>query len=243
MSSFAQLLARTTRAMLLITAGLCVAGSFLDFDRAPLFFRSPPLITWWILLWLLFLVACVFYARRRKTAAWAVAAAGIFFIVLGFMWNSEIGHSIRGRLGGQEKDAAGVLVLHEGETANKLIDAASGQEKGALDFKVRLDRVDIEYYPVDHLPLAIKQYRSSIRLIAEGQSDVTRDVAVNAPAHFGGYHIYQFSCGHDPRVYSVLLLVSDSGCSLIYLGMICLVVGSAGIGWWRLRPAGDCSLS
>jgi hypothetical protein len=72
----------------------------------------------------------------------------------------------------------------------------------------------------------IRDYISELEIVQDGQVVAAKDIEVNHPLHYGGYHFYQHSYGEDRLgVYTVLMVVSDSGLNLVYSGYAMLIVG------------------
>ena len=65
-------------------------------------------------------------------------------------------------------------------------------------------------------------------LLKNGKIVAEKNVEVNHPLHFGGYYFYQHSYDAKAAQYSVLMVVSDAGLSVVYLGYLML---SAGVFW------------
>jgi hypothetical protein len=76
----------------------------------------------------------------------------------------------------------------------------------------------------------VKDYRSDLSVLEEGETAVRKVVEVNHPLHYGGYRFYQASYGTEAgRSYTVLSVSSDSGVNMVYLGFILLTAGAF---WW-----------
>ena len=72
---------------------------------------------------------------------------------------------------------------------------------------------------------AIKDFKSAL-VVRDGDRELARKtIEVNDPLHVGGYHLYQFSYDPEGGRYTVLLVVSDSGLSLVYAGFVLLIGG------------------
>jgi len=62
----------------------------------------------------------------------------------------------------------------------------------------------------------------------------SKDIEVNHPLYYGGYHLYQQSWGEDEfGVYSTIMVVSDSGLTSIYGGYVLLAGGVFWHFWGR----------
>ncbi len=72
----------------------------------------------------------------------------------------------------------------------------------------------------------ISDYISEIQVVESGKVAAAKDVEVNHPLHFGGYHFYQSSYDDKAGQYTVLSVYSDTGLFVVYAGywMLCLGV-------------------
>ncbi|MCK4602907.1 MAG: cytochrome c biogenesis protein ResB [Phycisphaerae bacterium] len=79
-----------------------------------------------------------------------------------------------------------------------------------------------------------RDYKSRLVIIKDGREISRKDIEVNDPLHYGGYHFYQMN--YDPYhwQYTVLSVASDAGLSTVYLGLLLLCVGVV-LRFW-LRP-------
>ena len=79
-----------------------------------------------------------------------------------------------------------------------------------------------------HRPIhrAIKDYVSDLEVIRDGQVVAEKNIEVNHPLHFGGYHFYQMDYDHEAGQFTILLVHSDTGLRLVFIGywMLCLGV-------------------
>lgn len=81
----------------------------------------------------------------------------------------------------------------------------------------------------------IKDYKSSLVVVDEGQQVAEKVIEVNDPLHHGGYHFYQQSYDSIDGQYTVLGVESDAGLWPVYAGFFLLCVGIFWLFW--LRPA------
>ena len=82
------------------------------------------------------------------------------------------------------------------------------------------DKFSFSYHRV------ISDYISELQIIEGGKVVAEKDIEVNHPLHFGGYHFYQSSYDDKAGQYTVLQVVSDTGLYVVYAGywMLCLGV-------------------
>ena len=81
----------------------------------------------------------------------------------------------------------------------------------------------------------VRDYVSELEVVKDGKVVAAKNIEVNHPLHYGGYHLYQHSYGADKLGdYTVLMVVSDSGLNLVYGGYLIL---GAGVFWhfWGRR--------
>jgi len=80
----------------------------------------------------------------------------------------------------------------------------------------------------------VSDYVSELEIVADGKVVATKDIEVNHPLHYGGYHFYQHRYGEDRfGEYTVLMVVSDSGLNVVYAGYILLIGGILWHFWGR----------
>ncbi|MFB0523957.1 MAG: cytochrome c biogenesis protein ResB [Phycisphaerae bacterium] len=100
-------------------------------------------------------------------------------------------------------------------------------------------------HPEDKLLLSyqrvISDYVSELQIIENNKVVAEKNIEVNYPLHFGGYHFYQHSYDDQAGQYTVLMVVSDTGLNLVYIGYLMVCCGV----FWHLwlsvfrRRAGD----
>ncbi len=97
--------------------------------------------------------------------------------------------------------------------------------------------------PQDQLSMSyrrtIRDYISSLQIVKDGAVVATKEIEVNHPWHYGGYHFYQQAYGENEMgEYTVLRVASDSGLNAVFAGYALLL---AALGWhfWgrRILPA------
>jgi len=80
----------------------------------------------------------------------------------------------------------------------------------------------------------VRDYISDLEIVQNGEVAVAKEIEVNHPLHYDGYHFYQHSYGEDELgEYTVLLVVSDSGLNVVYGGYMMLIAGVAWHFWGR----------
>jgi len=81
----------------------------------------------------------------------------------------------------------------------------------------------------------VRQFTSTVEVRGNGVEPLRRDVRVNGPLHFGGYHFYQHSYDSQNERYTVLAVKSDAGLAFVYAGFVALCCGMFWLCW--IRPA------
>lgn len=79
----------------------------------------------------------------------------------------------------------------------------------------------------------ISDYISELQVIEGGKVVAEKDIEVNHPMHFGGYHFYQSSYDDKAGQYTVLQVVSDTGLYVVYAGYWMLCIGVIWHQWLR----------
>jgi cytochrome c biogenesis protein ResB len=76
----------------------------------------------------------------------------------------------------------------------------------------------------------ISDYISELEVTKNDKVVAAKNIEVNHPLHFGGYHLYQQSYDKEAHQYTGLEVVSDTGLNLVYAGYIMLCIGV----FWKL---------
>ena len=79
----------------------------------------------------------------------------------------------------------------------------------------------------------ISDYISDIQVIKDDKVVAEKDIEVNHPLRFGGYHFYQSSYDDKAGQYTVLQVVSDTGLYVVYAGYWLLCLGVIWHFWLR----------
>ncbi|MEN6337562.1 MAG: cytochrome c biogenesis protein ResB [Phycisphaerales bacterium] len=80
-----------------------------------------------------------------------------------------------------------------------------------------------------------KDFISELEIVKDGEVVAAKDIEVNHPLYYGGYHFYQKDCLKDDfgRLVSRIMVVSDSGLNVIYGGYVLLTGGIFWHFWGR----------
>ncbi len=75
----------------------------------------------------------------------------------------------------------------------------------------------------------VKDFLAHLVVVEEGKElpETDKTIEVNDPLHYGGYHFYQNSYDSRAWGYTVLGVVADSGLTVVYVGFILLMAGTA----------------
>ena len=79
----------------------------------------------------------------------------------------------------------------------------------------------------------IRDYISELQIIENNKVVAEKDIEVNHPLRFGGYHFYQSSYDDKAEQYTVLQVVSDTGLYVVYAGYWMLCIGVIWHMWLR----------
>jgi hypothetical protein len=79
----------------------------------------------------------------------------------------------------------------------------------------------------------ISDYISELQIIEDDKVVAEKDIEVNHPLRFGGYHFYQSSYDDKAMQYTVLQVVSDTGLYVVYAGYWMLCIGVIWHMWLR----------
>jgi len=79
----------------------------------------------------------------------------------------------------------------------------------------------------------ISDYISELQIIEGDKVVAEKDIEVNHPLRFGGYHFYQSSYDDKAGQYTVLQVVSDTGLYVVYAGYWMLCLGAIWHMWLR----------
>ncbi|MBP7049940.1 MAG: cytochrome c biogenesis protein ResB [Phycisphaerae bacterium] len=83
---------------------------------------------------------------------------------------------------------------------------------------------------------AVRDYISELEIVEGDQVVAAKEIEVNHPLHYGGYHLYQYKPGGEDEYgnkYTGLLVVSDSGLNAVYGGYALLIGGVFWHFWGR----------
>ena len=71
----------------------------------------------------------------------------------------------------------------------------------------------------------IKAYKSTVEIIDQGVSVMTRTIAVNSPLAYRGYTFYQLSYNPEDLHWTMLQVVRDPSVPIVYGGFLLMMIG------------------
>ena len=199
-----------------------IYGAFLGSARAQKFFNSLPLVVYWFVSSLMLIAGIIIFRRPGRLL---LIHCGFILVLLGAMLGSDAGHKLQQKLLGIDKIRKGQMLIYQGQESNKVITEKDSTIR-KLPFSIKLKEFRVDYYEPKRG--AVRDYISSLAVIENGKIVAEKNVEVNHPLHFGGYYFYQHSYDAQASQYSILMVVSDAGLSVVYLGYLML---SAGVFW------------
>jgi len=80
----------------------------------------------------------------------------------------------------------------------------------------------------------VSDYISELVIVEDNKEVASKDIEVNHPLHYGGYHFYQDQYGRNEYgEYTILQVVADSGLHAVYAGYALLIAGMCWHFWGR----------
>lgn len=113
--------------------------------------------------------------------------------------------------------------------SNPALEVQITEPDGTVTTKYVFERFPGHIHLEDKLLLSyhriISDFISEIQIIKDGKVLAEESLEVNHPLYFGGYHFYQHSYDDQAGQYTVLMVTSDTGLNMVYLGYLMLCVG------------------
>ncbi|MFH1882452.1 MAG: cytochrome c biogenesis protein ResB [Planctomycetota bacterium] len=121
--------------------------------------------------------------------------------------------------------------------SNPALEVQITSPEGQLTTKYVFERFGGHTRPEDKFALSyrrvISDYISWLRITKDNKVVAEKDIEVNHPLSFGGYHLYQHSYDAEAGQYTVLMVVSDTGLAVVYAGYWMLCIGVLWHLWLR----------
>jgi len=120
---------------------------------------------------------------------------------------------------------------------NPALEVQIESAEGQVVTKYVFERFGGHVQPADRLLLSyhrnISDYISELQIIENNKVVAEKNIEVNHPLKFGGYNFYQHSYDDQAGQYTVLLVVSDTGLTVVYAGYLMLCIGVCWHLWLR----------
>jgi len=120
---------------------------------------------------------------------------------------------------------------------NPALEVQLKYQDGNVATKYVFERFAGHIHPEDKFLLRyqrlVSDYISELQIIQNSKIVAEKNIEVNHPLHFGGYHFYQHSYDAEASQYTVLMVASDTGLDLVYAGYLMLCVGVLWHLWLR----------
>ena len=122
-----------------------------------------------------------------------------------------------------------IAVDDPGPGSNPAIEVQINSPNGQATARYIFERLPGHMHPGDQLLLSyqrvISEYISELQVVRDGEIVIEKDIQVNYPLRYGGYHFYQQDYDHQAGRYTILEVTSDSGLYLVYAGYLMLCFG------------------
>ena len=213
---------------------LSIYGAFLGSASAQNFFNSRLIAIYWFILLFALSAGLVTARKLIKAPGLLLIHLGCILVLVGALYGSEAGHQIQKKFFGIDKIRRGQMLIYQNQESNQVkLEKYNWIRK--LPFSIKLKDFRIEYYEPRYLrvqtcqtgilKMPVRDYISNLAVIKNGKTVTEKNVEINHPLHFGGYYIYQHSYDSHTAQYTVLMVVSDSGLSIVYAGYLTLITG------------------
>jgi cytochrome c biogenesis protein ResB len=121
--------------------------------------------------------------------------------------------------------------------SNPAVEVQITDPNGLTTTKYVFEYFAVHSHPQDRFFISydrvIKDFISDLKVVQNGKIAAAKEIQVNHPLHFGGYHFYQHSYDSDAGRYTVLSVASDTGLSLVYAAYLMLCAGVFWHFWFR----------
>jgi hypothetical protein len=122
-----------------------------------------------------------------------------------------------------------IIIDAPGPGSNPALEVQIKSPDGRINTRYVFERFPGHMHSDDELFLSyeriIREYISELQVIRDNKVVAEKEIQVNHPLHYDGYHFYQQDYDHQNASYTVLMVTSDSGLALVYVGYVMLCVG------------------
>jgi len=122
-----------------------------------------------------------------------------------------------------------VVIDDTGPGFNPALEVQIQSPDGRIETRYVFERFPGHTHSEDELFLSyqriISEYISELQVVREGEVVAEKDIQVNHPLHYGGYHFYQQDYDHQAGRFTILEVTSDSGLASVYAGYLMLCIG------------------
>jgi hypothetical protein len=122
-----------------------------------------------------------------------------------------------------------IAVDDPGPGSNPALEIRINPPNGQSTTRYIFERLPGHTHPGDELLFSyqrvISEYISELQVIDDDKVVAEKDIQVNHPLHYGGYHFYQQDYDHQAGRYTILEVTSDSGLISVYVGYLMLCIG------------------
>lgn len=122
-----------------------------------------------------------------------------------------------------------IAIDDPGPGSNPALEISINPPNGQSITRYVFERLPGHTHPGDELSLTyqrvISEYISELQVVDNGKIVAEKDIQVNHPLHYGGYHFYQQDYDHQAGRYTILEVTSDSGLISVYVGYLMLCIG------------------
>ena len=133
--------------ILLVFLTICsIIGAFYGTGWAKEFFNSAPMTMFWFALVIIFTLSLLTSRRMKKAPGLLVMHAACVMILLGSMWSSEGGHSLRKDFLHSNKVPGGYMTIYEGHQENHIMSQYRENKLTELPFSLYLKDFRMDYY-------------------------------------------------------------------------------------------------
>ena len=120
---------------------------------------------------------------------------------------------------------------------NPALEVQIKDPEGDVTTRYVFERFPGHIHPDDRFVLSyhrmVRDYISELEVIENSKVVAAKNIEVNQPLHFGGYHFYQHSYDSEAGQYTILSVTSDTGLTCVYAGYVMLCVGVFWHFWLR----------